>query len=104
MCFSIKDKVALITVANRGIGKALVDSFIAQGASKVYLAIRDLDSAAELKRTYGDKVGPVYLDLGKAESITALAEAAPDVDVVVNNAGLLKKRRPVCRRFRRIFP
>lgn len=89
MSFSLKGKVALVTGANRGIGKALVDSFIAEGASKVYLAIRDLDSAAELVSTYGDKVLPVYVDLSKAESISALAEVAQDVDVVVNNAGLL---------------
>ncbi len=89
MSFSLKGKVALVTGANRGIGKALVDSFIAEGAGKVYLAIRDLDSAAELVSTYGDKVLPVYVDLSKAESISALAEVAQDVDVVVNNAGLL---------------
>jgi NAD(P)-dependent dehydrogenase (short-subunit alcohol dehydrogenase family) len=90
MSFSLKGKVALVTGANRGIGKALVDSFIAEGASKVYLAVRDLGSTAELQSTYGDKVAPIYVDLRKAESITALAEVAQDVDVVVNNAGLLK--------------
>ena len=89
MSFSIKNKVALVTGANRGIGKALVDSFIAEGATKVYLAIRDLNSAADLVSTYGDKVAPVYVDMSKAESINALALAAPDVDIVVNNAGLL---------------
>ena len=89
MSISLQDRVALITGANRGIGKALVDSFIAQGASKVYLAIRDLDSASELVDRYGDRVAPVYVDLTDAASISALAEAAPDVDVVVNNAGLL---------------
>jgi NAD(P)-dependent dehydrogenase (short-subunit alcohol dehydrogenase family) len=89
MSFSLKGKVALVTGANRGIGKALVDSFIAEGANKVYLAIRDLDSAAELVRTYGEKVAPVHLDLTQAESISALAEVAQDVDIVVNNAGML---------------
>jgi NAD(P)-dependent dehydrogenase (short-subunit alcohol dehydrogenase family) len=89
MSFLLKDKVALVTGANRGIGKALVDSFIAEGASKVYLAIRDVSSAAELVATYGERVVPVYLDLTRVDSISALAEVARDVDVVVNNAGML---------------
>ncbi len=89
MSISLQDKVALITGANRGIGKALVDSFIEQGARKVYLAVRDPGSTAALVETYGDRVVPVYVDLTDAASISALAEAASDVDVVVNNAGLL---------------
>ncbi|MEB3214230.1 MAG: SDR family oxidoreductase, partial [Leptolyngbyaceae bacterium] len=44
---------------------------------------------------YGDKVVPIYIDLGDPQSITAAAQTATDVDVVVNNAGILKTSTPM---------
>ena len=55
---AIRDKVILVTGANRGIGRALVDGFIEQGAARVYAAVRDIDSAAPLVEQYGDRVVP----------------------------------------------
>jgi len=40
----IKGTVALITGANRGLGKSFVDALLAQGAAKVYAAMRTLPS------------------------------------------------------------
>lgn len=88
MSFDIQNKVALVTGANRGIGKGIVEAFLAHGAKKVYLAVRDLESTNEFVAKYGEKVVPVFLDLQKPESISALAEQVKDVDVVVNNAGV----------------
>ncbi|MDP5029828.1 SDR family oxidoreductase [Paraglaciecola sp.] len=95
MRFLIKDKVALVTGANRGIGKAIVESFISHGAKKVYLAVRDPKSTAELSEQYGNKVVTLTLDAGDAESITLAASQATDVDVVVNNAGVLEVASPL---------
>lgn len=95
MSFLIKDKVALITGANRGIGKAIVESFIQHGAKKVYLAVRDPNSTAALTELYGDKVVTIALDVGNAESIQQAALLAQDVEVVVNNAGVLEVADPL---------
>ena len=89
MSFSIKDKVALITGANRGIGRSIVESFLKHGARKVYAGVRDINTTNDLKATYGDRFVGLHLDLAKPETITDLAKAAPDVQVVVNNAGVL---------------
>lgn len=95
MGYDIKDKVILITGANRGIGRALVDGFIEYGAAKVYAAVRTLDSAAPLVEQHGDKVVPVRVDLTDPPSITAAARIATDVEVVINNAGVLQMRDPL---------
>lgn len=95
MSFLIKDKVALITGANRGIGKAIVESFLQHGAKKVYLAVRDPNSTADLTERFGDKVVTITLDVGNAESIQQAALLAQDVEVVVNNAGVLEIADPL---------
>lgn len=79
MTFDIANKTILVTGANRGIGKTLVESFFKHGAAKVYAAVRNLDSTTTLVETYGDKVVPIQIDLGEADSITAAAQIASDV-------------------------
>ena len=88
MSTSIKNKVALVTGANRGIGKAIVQSFFEHGAKKVYLAVRDTASTKDLQEKYGEKVVTLQADLSDGKSIIKLAEQAQDVDIVVNNAGV----------------
>ncbi len=87
---TIKDRNILITGANRGIGKAIVEKFLEEGAAKVYAAARNLESLNPLLSTYGDRVVPVHIDLDQPETISKAAELANDVDMVVNNAGMLK--------------
>jgi NAD(P)-dependent dehydrogenase (short-subunit alcohol dehydrogenase family) len=86
---SIENRTAIVNGANRGIGKAIVEALLNNGAARVYAAVRDLESAAPLQETYGDKIIPVRLDLDAPETIIAAAEQAQDVEIVVNNAGIL---------------
>jgi len=72
----------LVTGGNRGIGKAIVDDLLTRGVKKVYATARKPEPSTE------DRVVTVPLDVTDPESIKALAAAAPDVTVLVNNAGI----------------
>lgn len=95
MSFEIANKVALVTGANRGIGKSIAETFLKHGAKKVYLAVRDLNSAQALVSEYGDRVQALKVDYLKADTIHDLATEASDVEVVVNNAGILEVSDPL---------
>lgn len=89
MSNAINNKVALVTGANRGIGKSIVEHLLANGAKKVYLAVRNPQSTIELEQAYGEKVQTLQADVADKASVFAMAEQAKDVDVVINNAGIL---------------
>ena len=95
MTFDIANKTVLVTGANRGIGKVLLESFLAHGAAKVYAAVRKLESVAALVEQYGDRVIPVQIDLSDPGSIATAAQIAQDVEMVVNNAGAFQGRSPL---------
>ena len=84
---NIENAVALVTGANRGIGKSLVTSLLSAGAKKVYAAARMEDSLEGLA-TDG-RVVPVKLDVTNEREVLALAAKASDVTLLINNAGVL---------------
>lgn len=92
---TIKDRVVLVTGANRGIGKSIVETFISAGVKKVYAAARNLESLNPLISQFGAQVTPIHIDLNQPETIAQAAAIATDVEVVVNNAGILKLSDPL---------
>jgi NAD(P)-dependent dehydrogenase (short-subunit alcohol dehydrogenase family) len=95
MAYSIQGKTALVTGANRGIGEQIVEAFMRHDAAKVYAAVRRPESARHLIEAYGGKVEAIQIDLEHPESIVAAAKSARDVDIVVNNAGVLRSAGPL---------
>jgi NAD(P)-dependent dehydrogenase (short-subunit alcohol dehydrogenase family) len=81
---NIAGSIALVTGANRGLGLAYAREFVARGASKVYGAARDPDSVTE------PGVVPVALDITDPQRVVEVAAQRADVNVLVNNAGVMK--------------
>ncbi|MEU1499229.1 SDR family oxidoreductase [Streptomyces sp. NPDC005732] len=78
----INNSVALVTGANRGLGRAFAQRLLDRGARKVYATARR-PGTVDLP---GVEVLP--LDIADPSSVRAAAEAAPDVSLLVNNAGI----------------
>lgn len=80
---SLNEAVVLVTGANGGIGTHFVHQALARGAAKVY-------ATARTPRTWDDeRIVPLTVDITDAASIEAAVVAAPDVTVLINNAGAL---------------
>jgi NAD(P)-dependent dehydrogenase (short-subunit alcohol dehydrogenase family) len=80
----INGSVALVTGANRGLGRVYARELVARGAAKIYGAARHPDAVTE------PGVIPIALDITDPAQVTQAAAQCPDVSVLVNNAGILK--------------
>src|ERR1700722_1277432 len=83
LTMKIKGSTALVTGANRGLGLAYAKALLAAGARKVYAGARD-PSTVTLAG-----VVPLKLDVNSAEDIAAAVAACGDVDLIINNAGVI---------------
>ena len=79
----VQGSIALVTGANRGLGKAYVEELLAAGAKKVYAGMRDLSPSTD------PRVTPVRLDITSADDVAAAAKRCGDVTILINNAGIM---------------
>ena len=82
----LANQTALVTGANRGIGREFVRQLLDRGVAKVYVAARDPQAIVACD----PRVVPLQLDVTDAGSVARAAETAHDVSVVVNNAGIAR--------------
>ena len=80
----IDGSVALVTGANRGLGRAYARELVSRGAARVYGAARHPDQVT------GPGLTPVALDITHPDRVTQVAKDCADVSLLVNNAGVLK--------------
>lgn len=89
---NIRDSIAIVTGANRGLGRCFVESLLERGAAKVYAGARNPDSLSELIEQYGERVVPLKLDVTSDEDVASAAHQATDATILINNAGILESR------------
>ena len=79
---NVKNKTVLITGANRGIGRALVDEALERGARRIYAGTRGLLVHPD------PRVTPLTLDVTNTSQIQRAAAQVEGLDVLINNAGI----------------
>lgn len=78
----ITSKTVLITGANRGLGRALVDEALRRGAKRIYAGARQPFVHAD------QRITPIVLDVTNEAQVQAAAKDVDVLDILVNNAGI----------------
>src|ERR1700704_4434875 len=85
---TVDGTVAVVTGANRGIGRALVEALLARGAARVYAGARDTSRLDPVVALDPDRVVALQLDVTEQDQIAAAAATASDATLLINNAGI----------------
>src|SRR5215469_8353590 len=85
----LKDKIAIVTGASRGIGRAIAEAFVREGA-RVVICGRKAETLEQVAREIGPAARPIVCHVGRADQIQAMVDAVTRefgrIDVLVNNA------------------
>src|SRR6266566_2702281 len=96
MKIDLTGKTALVTGSTSGIGHAIAKGLAASGATVVVngrtQAKVDVASAGLAKAVAGAKVRGIAADVSTAAGCKALVAALPDVDILINNAGIFEPK------------
>lgn len=86
--FEVGGSTALVTGANRGIGRGFVEALLERGAARVYASARSAASLAPVVALDPARVVAVELDITNAAQVAAAAARCTDATLLVNNAGV----------------
>ena len=89
--FGLKGRIALVTGGSRGIGRMIVEGFLAAGAERVYITARKGGELHETAEELGERVVPIQGDIstleGCEELVAEISAKEDRLDILVNNAG-----------------
>ena len=85
----VKGSVCFVTGSNRGIGRAIVEGLIKEGAAKVYASARNIAALKELVEAGDGQVVAVHLDITDEQQIMEAAKIASDTQILFKNAGII---------------
>lgn len=83
----VNERVVLVTGGNRGLGAAFVEELLNLGIKKVYVGTRKMFSSDD------PRVKTIKLDITNEQDIERLAAQVPDINMLINNAGIYKKTK-----------
>lgn len=81
--------MVLVTGANRGVGRALVEALLGRGVAGVYAAARDVAALSSVEALDPGRIVPLEIDVTREEQVRAAAAVASDLTLLINNAGIL---------------
>ncbi len=89
--FNLEGRVALVTGGSRGIGRMIVEGYLAAGCARVYISARKVEQIEDTVAEFGDRVIGIPMDISTVAGCEQLAHEIASreekLDILVNNAG-----------------
>ena len=93
--FNLKDKVAIVTGANTGLGQGICVAYAQMGAKVLGVARRSCEETASIIKEFNGTFCEYIADLSDVSCVNGIVKAAMDkfgtIDILVNNAGIIKR-------------